>query len=31
MSVHAITSPRYGRVHHDDLPRVLDLMPQHPA
>ncbi|MEZ5289866.1 MAG: hypothetical protein R2745_02175 [Vicinamibacterales bacterium] len=31
-TVHAITSPRYARVHHDELTsRVLDLMPQHPA
>src|SRR5436305_3198918 len=31
-TVHAITSPRYARVHHDELSsRVLDLMAQHPA
>src|SRR5881394_1869714 len=31
-AVHAITSPRYARVHHDELAsRVLDLMAQHPA
>ena len=31
-TVHAITSPRYARVHHDELAdRVLDLMAQHPA
>src|SRR6185436_11212600 len=31
-TVHAITSPRYARVHHHDLAaRVLDLMVQHPA
>jgi hypothetical protein len=31
-TVHAITSPRYARVHHDELAgRVLDLMVQHPA
>ncbi len=31
-TVHAITSPRYARVHHHDLAaRVLDLMIQHPA
>jgi hypothetical protein len=30
--VHAITSARYARVHHDELAgRVLDLMVQHPA
>ncbi|OFW03385.1 MAG: hypothetical protein A3H96_26260, partial [Acidobacteria bacterium RIFCSPLOWO2_02_FULL_67_36] len=30
-TVHAITSPRYARVHHDELAgRVLDLMAQHP-
>jgi hypothetical protein len=30
--VHAITSPRYARVHHAELAaRVLDLMAQHPA
>jgi hypothetical protein len=30
--VHAITSPRYARVHHDELAsRVLDLMAQHSA
>ena len=30
--MHAITSPRYARVHHDELAsRVLDLMAQHPA
>jgi hypothetical protein len=30
--VHAITSPRYARVHHDELAsRVLDLMGDHPA
>ena len=30
--MHAITSPRYARVHHDELAsRVLDLMVQHPA
>src|SRR6185503_11049168 len=29
-TVHAITSPRYARVHHDELAgRVLDLMAQH--
>jgi hypothetical protein len=28
----AATSPRYARVHHDELAsRVLDLMVQHPA
>jgi len=32
MTVHAITSARYARVHHDELAgRVLDLMVQHPA
>ena len=32
MTVHAITSPRYARVHHDELAgRVLDLMADHPA
>jgi hypothetical protein len=31
-TVHAITSPRYARVHHDELAgRVLDLMARHPA
>jgi Domain of unknown function (DUF932) len=31
-TVHAITSPRYARVHHDELAgRVVDLMTQHPA
>ncbi len=31
-TVHAITSPRYARVHHDELAaRVLDLMVQRPA
>jgi hypothetical protein len=31
-TVHAITSPRYARVHHHELARrVLDLMAQHPA
>lgn len=31
-TLHAVTSPRYVRVHHDDLAsRVLDLMAQHPA
>lgn len=31
-TVHAITSPRYARVHHDELAsRVLDLMSTHPA
>jgi len=31
-TVHAITSPRYTRVHHDELAaRVLDLMGDHPA
>jgi hypothetical protein len=31
-TMHAITSPRYARVHHHDLAsRVLDLMAQHPA
>ena len=31
-TVHAVTSPRYARVHHDELAgRVLDLMTQHPA
>ena len=31
-TAHAITSPRYARVHHDELAgRVLDLMAQHPA
>ena len=31
-TLHAITSPRYARVHHDELAdRVLDLMAQHPA
>ena len=31
-TIHAITSPRYARVHHDKLAdRVLDLMAQHPA
>src|SRR4029079_12221947 len=30
--VHAVTSPRYARVHHDELAgRVLGLMDQHPA
>jgi hypothetical protein len=30
-TVHAITSPRYGRVHHHELAdRVLDLMAWHP-
>ena len=31
-TVHAITSPRYARVHHDELAsRVLDLMSIHPG
>src|SRR5437899_6611320 len=31
-TVHAITSPRYARVHHDELAgRVLDLMALHPS
>src|SRR5207237_5351416 len=31
-TAHAITSPRYARVHHHELAgRVLDLMAQHPA
>ena len=31
-TVHAVTSPRYARVHYDELTaRVLDLMAQHPA
>src|SRR5437870_3620304 len=31
-TVHAVTSPRYARVHHDELAGgVLDLMAQHPA
>jgi len=31
-TVRAITSPRYARVHHDELAsRVLDLMVSHPA
>ena len=31
-TVHAITSQRYARVHHDELTaRVLDLLAQHPA
>src|SRR5207302_1871774 len=31
-TVHAITSPRYARVHHNELAsRVLDLMAAHPA
>ena len=31
-TVHAMTSPRYARVHHDELAgRVLDLMADHPA
>jgi len=31
-AVHAITSPRYARVHHHELAaRVLDLMAEHPA
>src|SRR5439155_7809708 len=31
-TVHAITSSRYARVHHDELAsRVLDLMVAHPA
>jgi len=31
-TVHAITSPRYARVHHDDLAtRVLGLMAERPA
>jgi hypothetical protein len=31
-TVHAITSQRYARVHHDELAaRVLDLMAEHPA
>ncbi len=31
-TVHAITSPRYARVHHHELAgRVLDLMALHPA
>src|SRR5437868_3992022 len=30
-TVHAMTSPRYARVHHDELAsRVLDLMAGHP-
>lgn len=30
--MHAITSSRYARVHHDELAsRVLDLMALHPA
>ncbi len=31
-TVHAMTSPRYARVHHDELAsRVLDLTATHPA
>jgi hypothetical protein len=31
-TVHAMTSPRYARVHHDELAtRVLELMAAHPA
>ena len=31
-TVHAVTSPRYARVHHDELAaRVLDLQALHPA
>jgi hypothetical protein len=31
-TLHAITSPRYARVHHDELAgRVLDLMVLHPS
>ena len=31
-TVHAVTSQRYERVHHDELAgRVIDLMGQHPA
>src|SRR5215210_8246451 len=31
-TIHAVTSPRYARVHHDELAgRVLDLMAQHSA
>ena len=31
-TVHALTSVRYARVHHDELAaRVLDLMTEHPA
>ena len=31
-TVHAVTSQRYARVHHDELAaRVLDLMADHPA
>jgi hypothetical protein len=31
-TLHAITSPRYARVHHDELAgRVLDLMALHPS
>jgi len=31
-TVRAVTSPRYARVHHDELAaRVLDLMSSHPA
>ena len=31
-TVHAVTSPRYARVHHDELAsRVVDLMGDHPA
>ena len=31
-TVRALTSPRYARVHHDELAaRVLDLMASHPA
>ena len=31
-TVHAVTSPRYARVPHDELTaRVLDLMAEHPA
>ena len=31
-TVHAVTSQRYARVHHDELAgRVLDLMGEHPA
>jgi hypothetical protein len=31
-TVRAVTSPKYARVHHDELAiRVLDLMAQHPS
>ncbi len=31
-TIHAVTSQRYARVHHDELAaRVLDLMADHPA